>query len=158
MVDVAGQLAGVLGERAADLLPGRIVDGGRLDDRPEPRERDPGRHRQCGDPGQGRSELATDEQRPRNRVADERNPDEERVRRMDERERARRGSGRQEQRARRLAEMREEEREQSRHERNARPDPPPHQREARARQLPRRALHVGHERAQHQVRVGEDPV
>src|SRR5262249_13955910 len=98
------------------LLPGRVVEGGRLDDRPEPGERDRRRYRQGGYAGERRLQLASDEQRPGDREADQGDADEERVRRVDERERSRGGRRRQGKGGWRAPNVREEEREQSRHE------------------------------------------
>ena len=60
-VEAAAQLARILREGAADLLPGGVVDRGRFHDRPEPGERDRGRHRKGDNPGQGRRKLPPDE-------------------------------------------------------------------------------------------------
>src|SRR6266536_2803046 len=66
-VEIAGELAWVLRERPPDLLPGRVVDRGRLDHRPQPGERDRGRDGQRRKAGQRRCDLAANEQRPRKR-------------------------------------------------------------------------------------------
>src|SRR5207237_1260658 len=50
-VEAAAQLARILREGPADLLPGGVVDRGRFHDRPEPGERDRGRHRKGDNPG-----------------------------------------------------------------------------------------------------------